>query len=91
MQKVWEKIRIGYILNSADVKTQVSSQYSENSSHTHPHIPAHTHAYPFIPAYPCTPTHTLTHMPHISTHALNLINHMKILVNRVNGKMAKDR
>ena len=31
------------------------------------------------------------HIPHIPTHALNLINHMKLLVNRVNGKMAEDR
>ena len=33
---VGKKIRIGYVLKSADVRTQVSSRYSENSSHTHP-------------------------------------------------------
>ena len=35
-----EKFRIGYILKSADVRTQVSSRYSENSSHiyTHTHL-----------------------------------------------------
>ena len=32
---VVKKIRIGYVLKSADVGTLFSSRYSENSSHTH--------------------------------------------------------
>ena len=39
------KIRIGYVLKSADVGTLFSRRNSENSSHTH----AHTHAHPRTP------------------------------------------
>ena len=35
--------------------------------------------------------HTPAHTPHIPTDALNLINHMKLHVNRVNRKMAERR
>ena len=34
------KIRIGYVLKSGDVRTQVSTRYSENSFHTYPKAPA---------------------------------------------------
>ena len=87
----YKKIRIGYVLKSADVRTQVCSRYSENSSHTypcraHPHIPTHNRAHPHTPAHththPCTP-------PHIPAHGLNLINHMKLHVNRPNTKKAR--
>ena len=37
------KIRIGYVLMSAEVRTLVPRRYSENSSHMHPH----THAEAF--------------------------------------------
>ena len=74
-----DKIRIGYVLKSADVRTLVSSRYSENSSNTYPHTPVHT----------CTLPRTPT--PHIPAHALNLINHMKLHVNKVNRKMAEKR
>ena len=65
------------------------------------HTPMHTCATPLLPtptpmhtgAHPQIPPHTRTHphphttmlTPHISTDALNLINHMKL---HVNGKMA---
>ena len=50
-QALLTKIHIGYVLKSADVRTQVSSRYSENSSHTylctstHLHAQLHTHAH----------------------------------------------
>ena len=62
-----KKIRIGYVLKSADVGTLFSRRNSENSSHTLAHTCTH----------PRTPTHT----PHIPADALNLINHMKLHVN----------
>ena len=87
-----KKIRIGYVLKSADVRTLFSKRNSENSSHTH----AYTHAYPLthqltpvhtrthlrIPthtyAYPSTPTHTkVVTYPLMPADALNFINHMK--------------
>ena len=55
-----KKIRIGYVLKSADVRTQVSSRYSENSSHTHPCTSEHTHTHPRTFAYTCTHPHTHT-------------------------------
>ena len=39
------KIRIEYVLKSAEVRTFVSSWYSEDSSHTHLCIPVHTRAH----------------------------------------------
>ena len=60
------KIRIGYVLKSADVGTLFSRRNSENSSHTLVHTRTH----------PRTPTHT----PHIPADALNLINYMEITV-----------
>ena len=56
-----EKFRIGYILKSADIRTQVSSRYSENSSHSYLCTSRHPHA------QLCTPIHTLTH-PHTPMH-----------------------
>ena len=63
---------------------------------TQPHTPTHACTQPRPPAYtrthPCTPVHTrthsctLAHTPHIHTHALNLIDHMKLYVNRPNTK-----
>ena len=37
-----QKIHIGYILKSAEVRTLVTRSYFENSSHTHPFIPTYT-------------------------------------------------
>ena len=90
--KINEKIRIGYVLKSADVGTLFSRKNSENSSHTYAHTrayprtPVHTHAYPHTPAHTCAHLHTPAHTQHIPTDALNLINHMKL---HVNGKMAE--
>ena len=72
--------------------------------HTHLRIPVHTCAHRHTPAYTRvhqrTPAHTVhtrvpyahpptpTHIPHIPADALNLINHMKLHVNR---KKAEDR
>ena len=56
-----KKIRIGYVLKSADVGTLFSRRNSENSSHTH----VYTHAYPRT--HQCTPAHTCV-LPHIPTH-----------------------
>ena len=73
------KIRIGYVLKSADVGTLFTGRNSENSSNTH----AHTTAYPCTPthtyAHPHTPAHT-PHTPHTPADALNLIIHMKLHV-----------
>ena len=60
----------------ADVRTLVSSRYSENSSQKHPRIPTYTCA------NPCT--------PHIPAYTLNLINHMKLHLNRGNRKKAEE-
>ena len=58
----YEKIRIGYVLKSADVLNLVSRRYSENSSNTHtcrhPRTFAHYHT------HPCTPAHTTPTHPH---------------------------
>ena len=93
-----EKIRIGYKLKSAEVRTLVSRRYSENSSHTQSPLPMHTHVQPhtcvhfhYTQAHPCT-VHTCAHSqtpmhtPHIPAHALNLMNHMKLYINRPNIK-----
>ena len=73
------KIRIGYVLKSADVRTQVSSRYTENSFQTHLHTPMHTQLHPHTlahtpahtsmhtRAHPHTPVHTRTH-PHTPAH-----------------------
>ena len=89
-----EKIRIGYVLKSADVGTLFSGRNSENSSHTYahtsPHIatPAHTLLRTPTHTYPPAHTHTHLHTPHtyplIPADALNLTNHMKL---HVNGNM----
>ena len=73
-----KKIRIGYVLKSADVGTLFSRRNSENLSHTpahtcaHPHTPAYTREYPSTPAntraHPCTLTLTHAH-PCIPTHS----------------------
>ena len=54
-----EKIRIGYVLKSAEVRTLVSRRYSENSSHTQSHLPEQTH-YTSIHTPKDTNTHLLT-------------------------------
>ena len=64
-----QKIRIGYVLKSANVLTLVSRKYSENSSNTHtrrqPRTSAnfYTHTCTPTPTHVrvCTPTHTITH------------------------------
>ena len=65
------KIRIGYVLKSADVGTLFSSRYSENSSHTHTHrhpsTSTHTRAHhctlKHTHAHQCKPMHTGAHPP----------------------------
>ena len=86
MTFVLKKIRIGYVLKSADVRTQVSSSYSENSSRKYLCTSTHPNAQLRIPAHTCT--HPCT-SPHIPTHDLNLINHMQLHVNRPNTKKAR--
>ena len=65
------KIRIGYVLKSAEVRTLVSNRYSEDSSRIHPRISIHTCAYLCTPMYTCihlnTPTQTRAHL-HIPKH-----------------------
>ena len=78
-----KKIRIGYVLKSADVRTLVSSSYSEYSSQKHLYILRFTCVHPF------TFTHTCA-TPHMPTHTPNLINHMKFHVNRGNRKNAEE-
>ena len=78
-----KKIRIGYILKSAEVRTLVSRRYSENSSRTnlckmtstriHLNILTYTCALPHTPkythAYQSTPLHTFAHQhPPAHTH-----------------------
>ena len=71
MMYVKRKIRIGYILKSADVETLFSRRYSENSSHTHTHrhpsTSTHTRAHhctlKHTHAHQCKPTHTGAHPP----------------------------
>ena len=74
-----KKIRIGYVLKSADVGTLFSRRISENSLKIHPthmHTPMHIRAPPFCPlpptpmhtyapppAHPRTPIHTREHLP----------------------------
>ena len=61
-----EKICMGYIFKSTEVRTLVCNRFSEYSSHTHQRILAHTHAHPRTPAHnrthPCTPAHTRKHL-----------------------------
>ena len=66
-----KKIRIEYVLKSADVGTLFSGRNSDNSSHTHvyTHAYPHTHPHPHAPpshthAYPHTPPQTRTHPTH---------------------------
>ena len=57
-----KKIRIGYVLKSADVETLFSSRYSENLSHAHTR--RHPHTFTNTCAHPPTlriPTHTLAY------------------------------
>ena len=50
------KIRIGYVLKSADVGTLFSSRHSENSSQAHTR--RHPHTFTHTCAHQCTPAHT---------------------------------
>ena len=71
VEYLFKKIRIGYVLKSADVGTLFSRRNSENSSHTHAyprthqHTPVHTRTHLRTPAhtnkYPRIPVHTRTH------------------------------
>ena len=86
--KILQKIRIGYVLKSADVGTLFSGRNSENSSHTH----SLTRAHKPTPAHPLPPTRTRPHLPtpaytcarrmhtpHMPADAdFGLINHMLI-------------
>ena len=73
------KIRIGYVLISADIRTLFSRRNSENSltpAHTsaHPHTSMHIYAHKHLPtqAHTCKnlyePMHTCAHL-HMLTHA----------------------
>ena len=78
-----KKIRIGYVLKSADIGTLFSGRNSENSSKTY----AHTSAYPCTPPIPMQAhahqrhSHTPHTYPQMPTDVLNLIIHMKLHVN----------
>ena len=63
--KIIGKIRIGYILKSADVGTLFSSRYSENSSHAHTR--RHSHTFTHTCAHYCTIVHTYAHPPILRT------------------------
>ena len=71
--KMTKKIRIGYVLKSADVGTLFSSRYSENSSHAHTR--RHPHTFTHTCAHQCTVVHTYAHPPiprtpaHTHTHS----------------------
>ena len=77
---VVKKIRIGYVLKSADVGTLFSRRNSENLSHTRAQLrtTTHTHAHPSTPAHTHTHSHIPKNTPHIPAHGLNLINHIKL-------------
>ena len=62
-----EKIRIGYVLKSADVETLFSSRYSENSSLAHTRRHPHTFTPVHTCAHLCTPTHTAHTSAHLCT------------------------
>ena len=68
----YQKIRIGYVLKSADVGTLFSSRYSENSSH------AHTRRHPLIfthtCAHQCTLVHNYAYPPTLCTHTHTLLH-----------------
>ena len=61
------KIRIAYVLKSADVETLFSSRYSENSSHAHTR--RHPHTFTHTCAHQCTLVHTYAHPPTLRTPA----------------------
>ena len=63
--KIMEKIRIGYVLKSADAGTLFSGRNSENSSHTCMLTPVQIYAHP---AHLCTPAHTRTHPRNTHVH-----------------------
>ena len=85
-----EKICMGYIFESTEVRTLVCNRYSEYSSHTHPRIlvyPLHTRTHPHIPGHTrshlLTPAHTRAHpripvhtsaYPRIPTHTRDILN-----------------
>ena len=69
-----KKIRIGYILRSADVGTLFSGRNSENSSHTCMRTPVQ------IYAHPRTIVHTLHTRAHPHTHTPNTHAHPSTLV-----------
>ena len=66
---MYKKIRIGYVLKSADVlglKSPVGIlKIHPTHTHAHSHIPTHNRAHPHTPehtrTYPHTPMHTPTH------------------------------
>ena len=61
------KIRIGYVLKSADVGTLFSSRYFENSSHAHTR--KHPHTFTHTCAHQCTLVQTYAHPPTLRTPA----------------------
>ena len=62
-----KKIRIGYVLKSADVGTLFSSRHSESSSQAHTR--RHPHTFTNNCAHQCTLVHTNAHPPTLLTPA----------------------
>ena len=59
------KIRIGYVLKSADVGTLFSGRNSENSSHTYMRTPVQIYAHPRTITHTCAHLHTFAYsLPH---------------------------
>ena len=93
-----EKICMGYIFESTEVRTLVCNRYSGilniHPTHTRaysrtPCIPAHIRTYPGIPAHTCshllTPAHTRAH-PRIPVHTSaypRIPTHTRDILNRV--------
>ena len=70
------KIRMGYILKSAEVRTLVSRTILK-----HTHIPLNTFRHTQATNYPFHKFFLRNCNKYISAHALNLINHMKLYIN----------
>ena len=66
LAKSYIKIRIRYVLKSADVGTLFSSKYSENSSHAHTR--RHPLTFTHTCAHQCTLVHNYAYPPTLRTH-----------------------
>ena len=94
---------MAYVSKSSDARTIFSRrrpEYTHEQSCTHPCIPGRTptHKLSMSPAHTCahlrTNAHTCTHpgipahTPQIPADTINLINHVKLYINRPNTKKA---